>query len=84
MLFLGHTGTDKIVELNVHTRAVHTVPVGSIPCAVAIDPRKQMLYAVNYGSATFSAIIQQQTRWLPSWSWATNLRPSQSTCFIAA
>ncbi len=56
MLYLGHTGTDDIVELNVRTRAIHTVAVGSIPCAVALNPRTRMLYAVNYGSATVSVI----------------------------
>lgn len=55
-LYLGHTGTNDIVELNVQTRAVHTIPAGSIPCAVAVNPRTQMLYAVNYGSQTVSVI----------------------------
>ncbi|MGB6133486.1 MAG: YncE family protein [Acidobacteriaceae bacterium] len=55
-LYVAHTVTNNIVALNETTHAVHTIPTGSIPCAVAIDPATQRLYAVNYGSQTLSVI----------------------------
>src|SRR5258708_27370048 len=35
-LYLAHTGTAEVVSLNEKTLAVHTIPVGQIPCAVAV------------------------------------------------
>ena len=56
MLYLGHTGTAEIVSLNEKTLAVHTIPVGQIPCALAVNRQSQRLYAVNYGDQTLSVI----------------------------
>ena len=55
-LYLGHTGTAEIVSLNEKTLAVHTIPVGHVPCALALNPQSQRLYAVNYGDQTVSVI----------------------------
>lgn len=55
-LYLAHTGTADVVALNVKTHEVRTIPVGEIPCAVAMNPATHMLYAVNYGDQTVSAI----------------------------
>jgi len=55
-LYLGHTGTAEVVSLNEKTLAVHTIPVGQIPCALAVNPQSQRLYAVNYGDQTLSVI----------------------------
>ena len=48
-LYLGHTGTANLVAVNEKTHAVHTIPVGAIPCAVAVDPVTHRIYVVNYG-----------------------------------
>jgi YVTN family beta-propeller protein len=55
-LYLAHTGAAEIVSLNEKTLAVHTIPVGQIPCAVAVNPSTQKLYAVNYGDQTLRLI----------------------------
>jgi len=55
-LYLAHTGTADIVALNEKTHQVKTIPVGSIPCAVAVNSVTRMIYAVNYGDETVSAI----------------------------
>jgi YVTN family beta-propeller protein len=55
-LYLGHTGTAEIVSLNEKTLAVGAIPVGQIPCALALNARLQRLYAVNYGDQTLSVI----------------------------
>jgi YVTN family beta-propeller protein len=55
-LYFGHTGTAEIGSLNEKTLAVHAIPVGQIPCALAVNPRSQRLYAVNYGDQTLSVI----------------------------
>lgn len=55
-LYLGHTGTANVVALNEMTHAVRVIPTGNIPCAVAVNPRTQMIYAVNYRSRTVSVI----------------------------
>lgn len=55
-LYLGHTGTADLVALNEKTHAVHTIPVGAIPCAVAVNPVTQRIYVVNYGDQTVSVI----------------------------
>ena len=59
-LYLAHTGTADIVALNEKTLEVKTIPVGAIPCAVAINPATRMIYAVNYGDETVSAIDTTQ------------------------
>jgi YVTN family beta-propeller protein len=60
-LFLTHTAGAGIVALDVETHAVRTLPVGSIPCALAINPVTRRLYVVNYGDNTLS-ILDLQTR----------------------
>jgi YVTN family beta-propeller protein len=55
-LYVGHTGTAEIVSLNEKTLSVHTTQVGQIPCAVAVNPQSQKLYAVNYGDRSLSVI----------------------------
>jgi len=55
-LYLAHTVTAEIVSVNEKTLAVHTIPVGQIPCALAVNPATQRLYAVNYGDETLSFI----------------------------
>lgn len=60
-LFLTHTATAQIVALDEKTHAVSTLPVGKIPCALAINPVTRRLYVVNYGDETLS-ILDLQTR----------------------
>jgi YVTN family beta-propeller protein len=55
-LYLAHTGTDDIVALNEKTYDVKVIQVGSIPCAAAVNPITRMIYAVNYGDETISAV----------------------------
>ena len=55
-LYLGHTGTADLVAMNEKTHAVHTIPVGAIPCAVAVDSVTHRIYVVNYGDHTVSVI----------------------------
>jgi YVTN family beta-propeller protein len=55
-LYLAHTVTAEIVSVNEKTLAVHTIPVGQIPCALAVNPATQRLYSVNYGDETLSVI----------------------------
>jgi len=55
-LYLAHTGTADIVALNGETHEVLALPVGTIPCAVAVNPVTKMVYAVNYGDQTLSVI----------------------------
>lgn len=55
-VFLAHTLTNNIVALDEKTHAVITVPAGSIPCALGVNPDTQKLYAVNYGDRTVSVI----------------------------
>ncbi|MES2223262.1 MAG: YncE family protein [Acidobacteriota bacterium] len=55
-LYLGHTGTANLVEMNENTHAVHTIPVGEIPNAVGVNPAMHRIYVVNYGDQTVSVI----------------------------
>lgn len=55
-LYLGHAGTAEVVALNEKTNAVSSIPVGGIPCALAVDPVTRRLYVVNYGDETVSVI----------------------------
>jgi YVTN family beta-propeller protein len=55
-LYLAHTGTADVVSLDERTQAVSTIPVGQIPCAVALDEANHKLYAVNYADETVSVI----------------------------
>lgn len=61
-LYLAHTVTAEIVSLNEKTLAVRTSPAGQIPCAVAVNPATQRLYAVNYGDETLSVIDLRSQR----------------------
>ncbi len=61
-LYLAHTVTAEIVSLNEKTLAVRTIPVGQIPCALAVNPVTQRLYAVNYGDETLSVIDLRSQR----------------------
>jgi len=61
-LYLAHTVTSEIVSLNEKTLAVHAIPVGQIPCALAVNPATQRLYAVNYGDETLSVIDLRSQR----------------------
>jgi len=61
-LYLAHTVTAEIVSVNEKTLAVHTIPVGQIPCALAVNPATQRLYAVNYGDETLSVIDLRSLR----------------------
>ena len=61
-LYLAHTGTADVVSLNENTHKVNTIPVGSIPCAVAINPITHRIYAVNYGDGTLSVIDAAQSK----------------------
>jgi YVTN family beta-propeller protein len=60
-LFLAHTATAEIVALEEKTGAVSTLPVGRIPCALAINPVTRRLYVVNYGDETLSVLDMQTT-----------------------
>jgi YVTN family beta-propeller protein len=53
--------SQDIVALVEKTHAVSTIPVGRIPCALAINPVTRRLYVVNYGDETLS-ILDLQTR----------------------
>ena len=55
-LFLAHTATAEIVALDENTHAISTIPVGKIPCALAINAVTHRLYVVNYGDETLSVI----------------------------
>lgn len=55
-LYLAHTGTADVLSLDEKTQNVTTIPVGQIPCALALNPTTHMLYAVNYGDRTLSVI----------------------------
>ncbi len=61
-LYLAHTVTAEIVSVNEKTLAVRTIPVGQIPCALAVNPATQRLYAVNYGDETLSVIDLRSQR----------------------
>jgi YVTN family beta-propeller protein len=60
-LFLAHTATAEIVALEAKTGAIRTIPVGRIPCALAINPVTRRLYVVNYGDETLSVLDMQTT-----------------------
>ncbi len=51
-----------IVSLNEKTLVVRTIPMGQIPCALAVNPATQRLYAVNYGDETLSVIDLRSQR----------------------
>jgi YVTN family beta-propeller protein len=55
-LYLAHTGTADVTALNETTHHLTRISVGAIPCAVAVNPLTQRLYAVNYGDQTLSVI----------------------------
>jgi len=55
-LYLAHTVTAELVSLNEKSLAIRTIPVGQIPCALAVNPATQRLYAVNYSDETLSVI----------------------------
>jgi YVTN family beta-propeller protein len=55
-LYLAHTMTADVASLDEKTQATVTIPVGQIPCALALNPATHMLYAVNYGDHTVSVI----------------------------
>jgi YVTN family beta-propeller protein len=58
-LFLTQTARAEIVALDEKTHAVRTLPVGRIPCALAINPVTRRLYVVNYGDETLSVLDLQ-------------------------
>lgn len=60
-LFLTHTAAGELIALDEKTHAVSAIPVGKIPCAVAINRVTRRLYTVNYGDETVS-VIDLQTR----------------------
>jgi YVTN family beta-propeller protein len=60
-LFFTQTASAEIVALDEKTHAIRTIPVGRIPCALAINPVTRRLYVVNYGDQTLS-ILDLQTR----------------------
>ena len=55
-LYLAHTMTADVMSLDERTEATVAIPVGQIPCALALNPITHMLYAVNYGDQTLSVI----------------------------
>lgn len=55
-LYLAHTMTADVVSLDEKTQETAAIPVGQIPCALALNPATHMLYAVNYGDQTLSVI----------------------------
>jgi YVTN family beta-propeller protein len=55
-LYLAHTGTGEVAALDEKTLAVSKIPVGKIPCSIAINPKTRRLYVVNYGDETLSVI----------------------------
>ena len=55
-LYLAHMVTGDVVAVDEKAHQVKTIPIGSISCAVAINPVTQMVYAVNYGDETVSVI----------------------------
>ena len=60
-LFLTHTAAGEVIALDEKTHAMSAIPVGKIPCAVAINRVTRRLYTVNYGDETVS-VIDLQTR----------------------
>jgi YVTN family beta-propeller protein len=61
-LYLAQTGIGDLIALNETTHAVKSIPIGSFPCAVAVNPITQMLYAVNYDDETVSVINARTNR----------------------
>ena len=55
-LYVAHTLDNNVVALNEKNYALTVIPVGAIPCALAINPVTQRLYVVNYRSRTLSVI----------------------------
>jgi YVTN family beta-propeller protein len=55
-LYLAHTMTADVMSLDEKTQETAAIPVGQIPCALALNPATHMLYAVNYGDQTLSVI----------------------------
>ncbi len=77
-LFLAHTATGEVVALDEKTHAVSAIPVGKIPCAVAINPVTRRLYAVNYGDETLSVIDLQTRKVIAPFLWVEIRRESPS------
>ncbi len=61
-LYLAHTATGEVVGLDEKTLQLTRIPVGQIPCALALDPVTRKLYAVNYGDRTLSVIDMDQNK----------------------
>jgi YVTN family beta-propeller protein len=55
-LYLAHTMTADVMSLDEKTQETAAIPVGQIPCALALNPATHMLYAVDYGDQTMSVI----------------------------
>jgi YVTN family beta-propeller protein len=55
-LYLAHTMTADVTRLDETSQETAAIPVGQIPCALALNPSIHMLYVVNYGDNTLSVI----------------------------
>jgi YVTN family beta-propeller protein len=56
VLYLAHTGTMDVLGFDVKTEKTFLIPVGKLPCALALDTEVHKLYAVNYEDQTLSII----------------------------
>ena len=56
VLYLAHTGTMDVLGFDAKTEKTFVIPVGKLPCAVALDTAMHKLYAVNYEDHTLSVI----------------------------
>jgi YVTN family beta-propeller protein len=55
-LYLAHTATANVLTYNEKTQKTAVIPVGKLPCAVALNAETHKLYVVNYEDQTLSVI----------------------------
>jgi YVTN family beta-propeller protein len=56
ILYLAHTGTTSVLSFDENTQKTNVIPVGKLPCALALNEQTHKLYAVNYEDQTLSVI----------------------------
>lgn len=54
--YVTRTGNAEVVVLDKNLRNKTTIPVGSIPCAVAVDSKRNRVYVANYGDNSVTVI----------------------------
>ncbi len=56
LLYATESGTAQLVVLDPASGQHSEISVGAIPCAVAVNPKTKIIYVVNYGDNTVTAI----------------------------